>query len=104
MIFASTGPKFAEDKAWKYVQALAGSDIQTNPPATNDAVAASDLIFARAIDQLPDAKILGEIYSGVDFDHLEATLMQEGIAKFADPQKSLLKLVGEKHASFAQAT
>ena len=34
IIFASTGTKRAEDKPWKYVAALAGSDIQTNPPKT----------------------------------------------------------------------
>src|ERR1700722_3360163 len=39
IIFASTGTKKASDPPDKYVAALAGSDIQTNPPATNDAVA-----------------------------------------------------------------
>ena len=38
MIFASTGVKKKGDDAWKYVEAFAGSDIETNPPATNDAV------------------------------------------------------------------
>jgi transaldolase len=38
MVFASTGTKKPEDPPDKYVQALAGSDIQTNPPKTNDAV------------------------------------------------------------------
>ena len=42
MIFASTGTKKPDDPKWKYVAALAGSDIQTNPPATNDAVAECD--------------------------------------------------------------
>src|SRR5205085_6616639 len=41
MIFASTGRKFDTDTQWKYVEALAGSDIETNPPATNAAVAES---------------------------------------------------------------
>ena len=39
MIFASTGTKKPDDPPWKYVDAFAGSDIETNPPATNDAVA-----------------------------------------------------------------
>ena len=38
MIFASTGTKKPQDPPWKYVEAFAGSDIETNPPATNDAV------------------------------------------------------------------
>ena len=45
IIFASTGTKKPEDPPWKYVIALAGSDIQTNPPATNEAVEASGLDF-----------------------------------------------------------
>ena len=45
IVFASTGTKKPEDPPWKYVVALAGSDIQTNPPATNEAVEASGLVF-----------------------------------------------------------
>jgi len=33
---------------------------------------------------------------------MEAVLMEEGIQKFADPQKALLKLVEEKAASMAK--
>jgi transaldolase len=36
IIFASTGTKKPSDPPDKYVDALAGSDIQTNPPATNE--------------------------------------------------------------------
>ena len=39
IVFASTGTKKPSDPPWKYVEAFAGSDIQTNPPATNEAVA-----------------------------------------------------------------
>ena len=38
MVFASTGTKKPSDPPWKYVAAFAGSDIETNPPATNDAI------------------------------------------------------------------
>src|SRR5207245_7885138 len=38
MIFASTGTKKKEDPPWKYVESFAGSDIETNPPKTNDDV------------------------------------------------------------------
>jgi transaldolase len=101
IIFASTGTKKPEDAAWKYVAALAGSDIQTNPPETIDAVAASGLQFDRKVDQLPSEKIVSEIGSKVDFEKMEATLMEQGIAKFADPQKKLLKLIGEKRSAIA---
>ena len=35
----------------------------------------------------------------VDIDHLEQTLMEEGIKKFTDPQKALLKLISEKRGA-----
>lgn len=101
MIFASTGTKKPEDPAWKYVAAFAGSDIETNPPATNEAVMKSGQTFSRQIDKLPPQSVLDEIAKLVDMQHLEATLMSEGIEKFAHPQQALLKLIGEKRASLA---
>lgn len=104
IIFASTGTKKPEDPPWKYVAALAGSDIQTNPPATNDAVEASGLTFRRTIDKMPPAGVLSEIDAKVNVQHLEDTLMSEGVAKFADPQKALLKLLREKREWSASIT
>jgi transaldolase len=103
MIFASTGTKKPEDPKSKYVAALAGSDIQTNPPATNDAVAESGETFTKAVDQLPSDEVLDEIESKVDFANLEEVLMEEGIAKFASPQHELIALIGEKRQSIANA-
>lgn len=96
IVFASTGTKRADDPPWKYVGAFAGSDIQTNPPATNEAVARSDLTFTRQVDRLPPEDVSEEIDRLVDMKKLESTLMAEGIAKFANPQKKLLALVAEK--------
>jgi transaldolase len=96
MIFASTGTKKPEDPPWKYVDAFAGSDIETNPPATNDAVQKSGRIFTRKVDQLPPPEVLKEIDAKVNMQHLEETLMHEGLIKFADPQHALLKMIGEK--------
>jgi transaldolase len=98
MIFASTGTKKKEDPAWKYVEAFAGSDIETNPPATNDAVQKSGRTITRHIDELPPATVLAEIDAKVNMQHLEETLMREGVAKFADPQKALLKQIAKKRA------
>ncbi len=56
-IFASTGVKDKGDSPDKYVAALAGADIQTNPPETNAAI--QDMrgkTFTRTIDQLPKPK------------------------------------------------
>ena len=99
IIFASTGTKKPDDVPWKYVAAFAGSDIETNPPATNEAAEASGQTFPRQVDQLPPADVLQEIDTHVDFDHLETTLMAEGIRKFADPQKDLLALIRAKRES-----
>jgi transaldolase len=99
MIFASTGTKKPNDPPWKYVEAFAGSDIETNPPATNKAVQESGRTFHRMVDQLPPAQVLAEIAEKVDMQKLEETLMKEGVAKFADPQKALLKLIAGKRAA-----
>ncbi len=100
MIFASTGTKSPDDPKWKYVAALAGSDIQTNPPATNDAVAASNLSFERKVDQLPGDEMLASVDT-VDFVKMEEVLMEQGIAKFATPQHELIALIGQKRKEVA---
>jgi len=97
IIFASTGTKDPNEPPDKYVSALAGSDIQTNPPATNAAIQAmSGKVFARAVHRLPPPAVVAEIDRLVDFVKLEETLMEEGLKKFADPQKGLLQLIAEK--------
>ena len=99
-IFASTGTKDKKDPPDKYVSALAGSDIETNPPATNAAIQAMPgKTFTRMIDQLPPQAVLDEIDKKVDFAKLEEVLMDEGTKKFADPFKSLLALIAEKRAA-----
>ena len=55
--------------------AFAGSDIETNPPATNDAVEKSGLTFTRQVDKLPSDEVLAEIDKKVNIEHLEKTLM-----------------------------
>jgi transaldolase len=96
MIFASTGTKKKEDPAWKYVEAFCGSDIETNPPATNAAVEASGRTFTSHVAELPPKAVLDEIDAKVDMQKLEETLMAEGVAKFADPHKALITLIGGK--------
>lgn len=103
IIFASTGVKKAGESPWKYVAAFAGSDIQTNPPATNDAVERGSVQFTRQVDQLPSQDLLAEIDRLVDFGKLESVLMDEGLKKFADPQKMLLKLIAEKRRLLSAA-
>jgi transaldolase len=103
IVFASTGTKKAGDPPWKYAAAFAGSDIETNPPATNDAIEKSGRTFQREIDKLPPKEVLDEIDRLVNVDHLETTLMAEGVKKFTDPQKALLALIAKKRSALASA-
>jgi transaldolase len=98
IIFASTGTKSASDLPWKYVSALAGSDIQTNPPDTNKAVAESSETFTKLVDKLPSEAILAELDRVIDIHKVESGLMEEGLAKFATPQKQLLATIASKRA------
>lgn len=104
IVFASTGTKKPSDPADKYVAALAGSGIETNPPATNDAVAAMGKTYTKQVDKLPPANVLEDIDRKVDMKKLEEALMEEGLAKFADPQKALLKLIADKRKSLVHAS
>ena len=103
IIFASTGKKLAWQADDYYVEALAGSDIQTNPPATNDAVAKNDKVYTRQVDKLPAKAIVDEIHQKVDPKKLEDKLMEEGTSKFADPQHALIKQISTKRASLTTA-
>jgi transaldolase len=103
IVFASTGTKKPDDPPWKYAAAFAGSDIETNPPATNDAVEQSGLTFQRQIDKLPAQGVLDEIDRNLDLVHMEETLMSEGIHKFAEPQKALLAMIAQKRKSLTAA-
>jgi transaldolase len=96
IIFASTGTKNPQDPPWKYVAALAGSDIQTNPPETNAAVANSGKSFKKQVDTMVSQAIQDELDSSIDVPHLERTLMDQGVAKFVAPQKQLLQTIAEK--------
>lgn len=99
IVFASTGVKDPAEKPWKYVAALAGSDIQTNPPATNEQAAASGETFTAQLSSDDDAGLLAELEEKVDRAAMETVLMREGVAKFADPQKALLELIASRRAA-----
>lgn len=103
IIFASTGKKLPWQTEDYYVEALAGSDIQTNPPATNDAVEKLNKTYAKQVDKMPSRAVIDEIHEKVDPRKMEDKLMEEGTAKFADPLHALLKLIAQKRASLATA-
>ena len=43
--------------------------------------------------------VLADVDKNVDLIHMEEVLMEEGIKKFADPQKALLALIAQKRAT-----
>lgn len=101
IVFASTGVKNPAEPPDKYVAALAGSDIQTNPPKTNDAVQRSDKAYTRTVDQPVPPDVEAEIVSRVDMTELERALLAEGTVKFIEPQNALLQLIAKKRADAA---
>lgn len=103
MIFASTGVKTKGDPADKYVAALAGSDIQTNPPATNDAVEKLGRGYTSQVAVMPPEVVLAEIDRLVDALEMERVLMSEGLSKFAEPQKALIASITAKRAALTGA-
>ena len=54
--------------------------------------------------RLPPQSILDEIASKVDMAALERVLMKEGVKKFAEPQKAMLRLIAQKRASLLART
>jgi transaldolase len=98
IIFASTGTKDPKLPADKYVEALAGSDIQTNPPATNAAVEKLGKTYTRQVDKMPAKNVVDDIAKKVSQEKLEQVLMEEGTAKFAEPFKKLLATIASKRA------
>lgn len=103
IIFASTGAKMDWQPADYYVEQMAGSDIQTNPPGTNAAIEEMGKTYASHIAEMPPQAVLDDIDAKVDKDAMTDTLMSEGTAKFADPFKKLLATIGEKRAALSSA-
>ena len=101
MIFASTGTKKPEQPKDFYVDALAGSDIQTNPPETNAALDDIGRTYEPTSRTLPADDVVAEFREKVDIPKLEDQLMREGTAKFADPHKKLIATLAEKRAALA---
>ena len=102
MIFASTGKKLDWQQEDYYIAELAGSDILTNPPATNAAIAELAKTYTANSRSLPALALIQEFEQKVDIAKLEETLMAEGTEKFADPQKKLIKTISAKRAELAK--
>lgn len=101
MIFASTGKKLDWQQEDYYIAELAGSDILTNPPATNAAIQQLARTYTPSSRRLPEQALVDEFQAKVDIEKLEATLMAEGTEKFADPQKKLIQTIATKRRELA---
>jgi transaldolase len=99
IVFASTGVKRPGDPPDRYVEAFAGGDIQTNPPATNEVVEKAAKTYTRHVDEMPSPEVIAEIDRTVDMAALERGLLAEGIEKFVEPQRALLQLIARKRAA-----
>ncbi|MFK7789958.1 MAG: transaldolase family protein [Phycisphaeraceae bacterium] len=102
MIFASTGKKLDWQDEDYYIAELAGSDILTNPPATNAAIAKLDKTYSASSRSLPEQAMIDEFEQKVDVPQLESALMAEGTEKFADPQKKLIQTISDKRAELGK--
>jgi transaldolase len=96
IVFASTGTKRPGEPPWKYLAAFAGGDILTNPPATHAQTQASVIQLTRQIETLPPPEVVEALDRHVDYDHLEETLLREGVEKFIQPQRQLLDLIQKR--------
>ncbi|MEM6750315.1 MAG: transaldolase family protein [Planctomycetota bacterium] len=103
MIFASTGAKLDWQAEDYYIAHLAGSDILTNPPETTQAIHDSGKAYASVSRVLPDQDILSDLDAKVDVPAMEAFLMEEGLAKFAEPHKQLIATIRDKRAALTAA-
>jgi transaldolase len=103
IIFASTGAKLDWQPPDYYPARLAGSDIQTNPPATNDAIQGLGKSYTPTVGDMPSQAIQDEIDAKVDQGRMTDDLMEEGLAKFADPFKKLLASIKHKREQLASA-
>ena len=53
---------------------------------------------------MPPTEVCEEIDREVDEQKLEEVLMAEGTAKFADPHKALLGLIGQKREAISNSS
>ncbi|MFM8216935.1 MAG: hypothetical protein ACKN82_20165, partial [Pirellula sp.] len=69
--------------------------------ATYFHVASSSQQFSPKLAELPSESISRELDAAVQVQHMEDTLMEQGVAKFVAPQKQLLQTIREKRATLA---
>jgi transaldolase len=103
IVFCGMAPRSRHDEPLKYVSALAGGDIQTNVPATNEAVNESALTFFSAINELPPTDVLAEICRNVDMGEVERVVKEKAMTAFIRHQRVILAFLHEKRAAILAA-
>ncbi len=83
-----------------YQTTLSNHPVRSTPSHTDVLVALDDLTITLHAKETKTGGVL--IYDAattkVDVKKLEEVLMREGVAKFADPQKALLRVIAERRA------
>ena len=92
---------FDEDEVPPQLRAQRTLNRARIPEIANYLIEAGGKTYSRQIDRMPSAEVIAEIEREVDQAHLERMLMSEGVAKFADPHKALIALIGEKRQALA---
>jgi transaldolase len=106
-LWASTSTKNPDYRDVIYVEELIGPDtVNTMPLATVEAFADHGRV-ERTIDRdldgaNADLQALADL--GIDLDHVTRQLQEEGVTKFADSFRSLLRTVDDSLARVAQRT
>ena len=106
VLWASTSVKNPDYPDTMYIDELAGADtVNTMPEETIDAYQDHGHPRARLSEGLAQAhRVFSELAAaGVDYDDVTETLEREGVQKFSDSFRELLKALDEKRRALAPA-
>ena len=106
MLWASTSTKNPLYRDVRYVEPLVGEHtVNTLPERTIDAFADHGRVAETVQEELEEARRTMEALEevGVDFDHVTAQLLHEGVEKFIDPYDRLMATLAERRRELVGA-
>jgi transaldolase len=105
LLWASTGTKDPEYSDVMYVESLIGPDTITTVPRETLKLFEQHGVVSRTLDgtrATDSARVMDALAAGgIDFHHVNRTLEEEGIQKFARSFDSLLAVIGERRPARA---
>lgn len=105
LLWASTGTKNPNYPDTFYVDNLIGPyTVNTLPPATLDAFMDHGEVTISTENDIDGARArrISMVADGIDFDAIEAKLLDDGVAAFANAYESLLSSITEKKATLTK--